>query len=160
MDTDNKAIVIAKTERLIEMTSGFCDRYLDDDYKQLCENLIRKMSRKRRVPFLSGRMEIWAAAVVYAIGSINFLFDKSFKPYVTAGDICNYFCTSQSTTSQKAKAIRDMFKLTYWDKEFSTSHVKQTSPFGNLVMVNGLIVDKRSLPVEIQKLIETEENCE
>jgi Domain of unknown function (DUF6398) len=79
---------------------------LDGDYKQLCEKLIRKMSRKRTVPFLSGRMEIWAAAVVYALGSINFLFDKSFEPYATAEDICSYFGTSKSTTSQKSKVIR------------------------------------------------------
>ena len=150
---DNKAMVTAKTERLIEMTSGFCTQYLDEDYMQLCEKLIRKMSRKRHVPFLSGRMEIWAASVVYAIGSINFLFDKSFEPYATAADICKYFGTSQSTTSQKAKVIRDMFNLGYWDKEFSTAHMMKSSPFQNLVMVDDLIVDKRSLPPEIQKLI-------
>ncbi len=138
----DNAMITAKTEKLIEMTAGFCDRYLDEDYKQLCEKLIRKMSRKRVVPFLSGRIEIWAAAVIHAIGSINFLFDKSFKPYATAGDICNYFSTSQSTTSQKAKLIRDMFKMEYWDKEFSTHHMMESSPFRNMVMINGFIVDE------------------
>ena len=49
------------------------------DYKQLCEKLIRKISRKRNVPFLSGRIEIWAAAIIHALGSINFLFDTSKK---------------------------------------------------------------------------------
>jgi len=154
----DKAIIAEKTQRLIEMTAGFCDEYLDEDYKQLCEKLIRKISRKRNVPFLSGRIEIWAAAIVYAIGSINFLFDKSFEPYATANDICNYFSTSKSTTSQKTKIIRDMFKLRYWDKKFSTSHRRESDPFSNLVMINGLIVDKRSLPLEIQELIRREEN--
>jgi hypothetical protein len=138
----DKVVITAKIEKLIEMTAGFCDRYLDEDYKVLCENLIRKMSRKRVVPFLSGRIEIWAAAVIYAIGSINFLFDKSFKPYATPGDICNYFSTSQSTTSQKAKLIRDMFKMGYWDKEFSTHHMLESHPFKNLVMENGFIIEK------------------
>ena len=155
---ENKAMVTTKAERLIEMVSVFCDQYLDDDYKQLCVKLILKMSRKRLVPFLSGRIEIWAAAVIYAIGSINFLFDKSFNPYVTAGDICNYYGTAQSTTSQKAKLMRDMFKLEYWDKEFSTRYMLEQSPFPNLVMVNGLIVDTQSLSPDIQKLIETEVN--
>ncbi|MEA1945495.1 MAG: DUF6398 domain-containing protein [Euryarchaeota archaeon] len=145
-------------QKLIEMTAGFCDEYLDEDYKQLCEKLIRKMSRKRNVPFLSGRIEIWAAAIVYAIGSINFLFDQSFEPYAGGDDICNYFGTSKSTTSQKAKVIRDMFKLGYWDKEFSTSHMMQSSPFSDLVMVNGLIVDKQSLPPEIQEIIRQKES--
>ncbi|MDI6885405.1 MAG: DUF6398 domain-containing protein [archaeon] len=154
----DKVLIEEKMQKLIEMTAGFCDEYLDEDYKQLCEKLIRKMSRKRNVPFLSGRIEIWAAAIVYAIGSINFLFDQSFEPYASGDDICNYFGTSKSTTSQKAKIIRDMFKLGYWDREFSTSHMMQSSPFPNLVMVNGLIVDKRSLPPEIQELIRQKES--
>jgi len=154
----DKAIIAEKAQRLIEMTAGFCDEYLDEDYKQLCEKLIRKMSRKRNVPFLSGRIEIWAAAIVYAIGSINFLFDQSFEPYASGDDICNYFGTSKSTASQKAKVIRDMFKLGYWDKEFSTSHMMQSSPFSNLVMVNGFIVNKRSLPSQIQELIRKKED--
>jgi len=154
----DKVLIEEKMQKLIEMTTGFCDEYLDEDYKQLCEKLIRKMSRKRNVPFLSGRIEIWAAAIVYALGSINFLFDQSFEPYASGDDICNYFGTSKSTTSQKAKVIRDMFKLGYWDREFSTSHMMQSSPFPNLVMVNGLIVDKRSLPPEIQELIRQKES--
>lgn len=141
----DKAIIVEKTQKLIEMTGGFCDECLDEDYKQLCEKLIRKMSRKRNVPFLYGRIEIWAAATVYAIGSINFLFDKSFEPYATADDICNYFSTSKSTTSRKAKVIRDIFKLGYYDEEFSTTYMRDNNPFSNLVMVNGLIIDKQSL---------------
>jgi hypothetical protein len=135
----DKAIIEEKMQRLVEMTNGFCDVYLDSDYKHLCEKLIHKMSRKRHVPFLSGRIEIWAAAVVYAIGSINFLFDRSFEIYTSSDDICDYFGTSKSTTSQKAKVIRDMFKMGYWDKEFSTIRIMERKPFPNIM--NGLIVD-------------------
>ena len=152
-----KKIVEEKAQKLVEMTGKFCQAFLDDDYRQLCEKLIMKMVRKRAVPFLSGRMEIWAAAVVYALGSINFLFDKSFKPFATAEDICNFFGTTKSTTSQKAKVIRDMFKMGYYDGEFSANHMKETSPFSNLVMINGLIVDKGSLPPEIQEILPKEE---
>jgi len=154
----NKVLIEEKIQELIEKTAGFCETYLDADYKQLCENLIKKMSRKRNIPFLSGRPEIWAAAIVYAIGSINFLFDKNFKPYATAEDICRYFGTTKSTTSQKAKIIRNMFGLNYWDKEFSTTHMKETNPFSDMVMVNGLIVDKRFLSPEIRKIIDDKEN--
>jgi hypothetical protein len=153
---NEKKMTEEKTQQLIGMTGSFCQQFLDEDYKQLCEKLIHKMSRKRAVPFLSGRMEIWAAAVVYALGSINFLFDKSFKPYATADDICNFFGTSKSTTSQKAQGIRNMFKMGYYDGEFSTHHMKENSPFSNFVMVNGLIVDKRHLPPEVQEMLKRE----
>src|SRR5216683_1401203 len=56
--TQDKAILQEYTEKLIQMTNGFCDSYLDEEYKALCEKLIRKMSRKRVVPFLSGKKEI------------------------------------------------------------------------------------------------------
>jgi len=46
-----------------------------EDYKQLSEKLILKMKRKRNVPFMTGRLEIWAGAIIYALGRINFLFD-------------------------------------------------------------------------------------
>jgi hypothetical protein len=152
-----KDLIEEKTQQLIGMTGSFCQQFLDEDYRQLCEKLIRKMSRKRAVPFLSGRMEIWAAAVVHAIGSINFLFDKSFEPYATADDICNFFSTSKSTTAQKSKVIRDIFKMGYYDGEFSTNHMKENSPFSNFVMVNGLIVDKRQLPPEMQEVVRKDE---
>lgn len=142
-----------KKQALISMTTEFCDKYLDEEYKHLCEKLIQKMSRKRGAPFLYGGIEIWAAAVVHAIGSINFLFDKSFKPYVSASDICSYFRVSKSTVSQKAKVIRDMFKMRYWDREFSTSKTRESDPFANMVMVNGMIADISTLPKEFQETI-------
>ncbi len=130
---------------LIEQVSYFCDKNLDIEYKELCLKMIEKMSRKRIVPYLSGKVEIWASAIIYAIGQINFLFDRSFKPYQSADDICNYFNTSKSTTSQKAKLIRDMFKLNYYDKEFSTKKMSNSNPFIDLLMVDGFIVSKKIL---------------
>jgi hypothetical protein len=155
----DKALIEERKQKLSELTAGFCDSHLDEDYKQLCEKLIQKMARKRTVPFLSGRIEIWAAAIVYALGQINFLSDRSFEPYASADDICNYFDTSKSTTSQKAKLIRDMFKLWYFDEEFSTSHVRESNPFSDLVMNDGFLMfaDTASQPSESQRTLHEEE---
>lgn len=35
-----------KAQQLIIMTAEFCEQHLDGEYKQLCEKLIWKMSRK------------------------------------------------------------------------------------------------------------------
>ena len=94
--------------------------------------------------FLPGKIEIWAAGVVYVLGGINFLFDKSSKPHASSDDICNYFSTSKSTTGQRAKAIRDMFKLQYFDSEFSTKELLDQSPFSN-VFLNGMPIPINSL---------------
>lgn len=121
--------------KLIEMTSKYCDEKLDEDYKRLCIKLIEKMGRKRDVPFMSGKKEIWASAIIHAIGSINFLFDKSFEPYVRSEDICEYFGTKTSTTSQKSKIIKDMFNLTYFDSEFSTERSNKSNPFNSFIFI-------------------------
>ena len=149
--TQDKATVLEYTEKLIRMTNDFCESYLDEEYKALCEKLIRKMSRKRVVPFLSGKIEIWAAGVVYALGGINFLFDKSSKPYASPDDICNYFGTSKSTTGQRAKTIRDMFKLHYFDSEFSAKELLDKSPYSN-VFLNGIPIPVSSLPPKLQEV--------
>ena len=127
-----KTEIKEKTNRLIGMTAEYSDKFLDEEYKQLSEKLILKMSRKRNIPFMSGKEEIWAAGTVYALGQINFLFDRNSEPYVSADNICDYFNTKKSTTSQKAKKIRDLFNMAYWDEEFSTKYMKQNNPFDGL----------------------------
>ena len=140
----------------MEFTSAFCAENLDDDYYQLCEKLILKLGRKRDVPFKRGKIEIWAAAVVYAIGSINFLFDESFEPYVTAKQISEYFGTKNSTVSSKARQIKDMFDIEHFSPEFSTQHMTENNPFNNMVMVDGFIVPLSSLPENLQELVKKE----
>ena len=114
------------------------------------------MGRKRDVPFKRGKLEIWAAAVVYTIGLINFLFDQSFEPYMTAQEISDYFGTKNSTVSNKARQIREMFNLTMFDNEFATEHMNETNPFNDLVMVDGLIVPLSTIPEHLQELVRKE----
>ncbi len=142
-----------KEKQLLEMTGIFCAQKLDDDYFQLCEKLIKKLGRKRDVPFKRGKLEIWAAAVVYAIGSINFLFDKSFEPYITAEQISDYFGTKNSTVSSKARQIKDMFDMWQFSPEFSTQKMKAENPFNNLVMVDGFIVPLDTLSSDLQEMV-------
>jgi hypothetical protein len=147
----NREKVEAISQQLLALTGDFCDQYLDNDYKQLCEKLILEMGRKRQVPFLSGRVNIWAASIIYALGQINFLFDRSFEPYVSADDIADHFGASKSTIGQKAKKIRDMFRMSYLDAEFGTQEMRARSPFKGLVVVDGLIIPASALPPEVQE---------
>lgn len=126
----DKQTLKEREEQIVDMVIDYCRQYLDGDYEQLCVKLVRKLGRKRTAPLATGRLEIWAAAAVYTIGSINFLFDKSFQPYVSSADINAHFGTSQSTVAQKSRAIKDMLKISpYWDKEFSTKHMMENNPF-------------------------------
>ncbi|MFZ2071582.1 MAG: hypothetical protein WAV32_08335 [Halobacteriota archaeon] len=51
-----------------------------------------------------------------------------------------------------------MFKMGYRDNEFSTTHMQESNPVSNLVMVDEMIVDIRSLPPDIQEYIRQKKN--
>jgi uncharacterized protein DUF6398 len=55
------------------------------------------LCRKRSNPLRSGQPRTWAWGIVYALGRVNFLGDKSFSPYMTTADLCAAFEAGQST---------------------------------------------------------------
>jgi tetratricopeptide (TPR) repeat protein len=145
----SKEDIKQKEKKLIEMVEGFTKKHVDNEYKELCIKLVKKLGRKHDVPFKRGKLEIWDSAVVYAIGQINFLFDKDFEPYVSPDEICDYFSTKKSTVADKAKKIRDMFKMGYYDEEFSTEDMLRDNPYNDLAMTeDGFIVPKSMLVKE------------
>ena len=160
MDKKDKAAIETRKEQILELIKGFCTEKLDDEYLELSARLLNKLGRRRDVSFMSGRVEIWAAAIVHALGTINFLFDKSFEPYATVDDISLYFGANKSSTGQKSKIIRDLLDLGYFDREFSTKRISEDNPFDKLTMVNGFIVMKEpeqgSLPKPLAKEVPKE----
>lgn len=153
----DKQTIHEKTEALVQMTKAFCEAHLDEEYRDLTERLIRKMSRKREVPYKRGKLDIWGAASVYAIGQINFLFDKSHPPYVSPDDIATHFGVNKSTLSQKAKKIRDLLKLRDWDPEFSTKHMLDSNPFDKLMMIDNFILHSGKLSALLERAREFSE---
>ena len=149
----DKQQIQQRQQQIIDLIGEFCSQKLNEEYFELSKRLMQKLGRKRNVPFETGKPEVWAAAVIHALGTINFLFDKSFEPYVTIDEINNFFGTSKSTTGAKSKQIRDLLKLDIWDKEFSTRKIQEGNPFAEMVMVNGLIVPLNTIPEEYQKMV-------
>lgn len=126
--------------KIIELAVNFCNEKLDEECATLCTQLIQKLGRKRTNPLQSGRLEIWAAAAVYTICNINFIFSKDSRLSLTSYDICEYFGTSNSTTAQKSKTIKDLLKISQlYDPNFSLKEIAEHIPFSHLRMSNGFI---------------------
>jgi hypothetical protein len=142
-----------RSKKILELVREFCAKKLDEEYFELAERMTQKLMRKRSKPLESGQPQIWAASIIHAIGTINFLFDKSSEPYISGDDLNNHFGTSKSTISAKSKQIRDLLKVDRWDNEFSTIRMTNSNPFNNLVMVDDLIFPLDSLPEELQNAV-------
>ena len=140
----------AAAETIISLTDGVCAELLDEEYTILAREVVAKLARKRPSPIQSGRARTWAGAVVYALGQVNFLFDAATKPYATADDLSAAFGVAKSTLSAKAKQVRDLTKMDYGTLEFLREDIVDTSPMVWFVQVDGLIVDARDLPPQLQ----------
>lgn len=143
-----------RTGKIKELAGAFCSQKLNDDYFALSEKVIDKLGRKRPSPLLRGKEEIWAAGVIHALGFVNFLFDKSNEPYISADELNDYFGTKKSSVSNKSAQIRDwlqMDRLT--NAEYMTDSMKEWNPLFNMVMVDGLMLPISSLPEEYQQLV-------
>ncbi|WP_240689071.1 DUF6398 domain-containing protein [Ammoniphilus sp. YIM 78166] len=121
---------------------AFCREHLDEECEHLAVKLVEKLSRKRNVPFQTGKLEVWAAGVIHALGTINFMFEKNAQPSISVHDITGFFGTVQNTTSQESKNIRDMLKLDYYDENFSTQRIQEANPFKGRPSLKGFSIPK------------------
>jgi Domain of unknown function (DUF6398) len=137
-------------EEIIEITDGVCAKLLDAEYAGLARQAVAKLARKRPSPLAGGRRGTWAAAVVYALGQVNFLFDSAREPHLTADELSAAFGVAKTTMSSKAKQVRDLLKMSYFAPEFMRADMIAENPMVWLIEVDGFTVDSRSLPIEYQ----------
>jgi hypothetical protein len=138
------------TDDIIHITDEVCAEFLDAEYAELARYAVAKLARKRPSPLLSGRRSTWAAAVVYALGQVNFLFDPSAEPHLTADELGAALGIAKSTMSSKAKQVRDLLKMDQFTAEFLRADVLAENPMVWFVEVDGLVMDARSLPIDYQ----------
>lgn len=138
-------------EDVVSRTDAFCLEHLTDEYAQMCRQLAAALCRKSPTPLARGQVESWACAVVYTIGSVNFLFDKSQTPHMSAGELCERFGVNKSTTSAKTRKIFDALDIGPYDPRWCLPSKLDDNPLAWLIEVDGLIVDARSAPRPIQE---------
>lgn len=126
--------------RVIELAIAFYKEHFDEECAELCTKLVQKLGRKRSCPLQSGRVEIWAAASVYTICSINFMFSKSSRLNTSSAEIAEHFGSSSSTIAQKSRIIKDLLKISnVFDPDFSLKEIADNNPLNHLVIKNGFI---------------------
>jgi len=133
-------------------TDVFCQQYLDREYAQLCRELTATLCRKRPSPLIQGKAPTWACGIIHALGMVNFLFDPSQVPHIPARQIWETFDLSSSTMQSKSKRIRDLLGIRPMDPDWSILSMVNQNPLVWMLEVNGLIMDVRRAPREIQEI--------
>ena len=138
--------------QIVSMTDEFAQQHLNDEYAQLIRYATAALCRKRPSPLSRGTINTWACGITYSIGFANFLFDKSQAPYISAGDLCAAFGVSKSTGAAKSKTVRDFLNIGQLDPHWCLPSKLEQNPMAWMIMVNGMYVDARYAPLEIQEI--------
>jgi hypothetical protein len=88
---------------------------------------------------------------VRVIGWVNFLGDPSQPHHMKMTDIDEGFGVSEATGAAKSSTIRDSLKIDRLDPEWTLPSLMDRNPMAWMIQVNGLIVDARSMPREVQE---------
>ena len=137
---------------IVALTDAFCRAHLDEEYAQLARQATAALCRKRPSPLATGTPKTWACGIVYALGSANFLFDKSQQPTMRASELCAGFGVSQSTGSAKAKAVRDALGMGQMDPQWYRPSKMEDNPLAWMIMVDGFVVDVRRMSRAVQEI--------
>jgi Domain of unknown function (DUF6398) len=139
-------------ERIVGLTDDVCDKRLNSEYRDLARAMTGALCRKRSSPLTSGQPRTWAGGIVYVLGRINFLGDRSFPPYLTTADLCAAFGVAESTLHAKARVIEKTLKTRIFDPQWTLPSLVGSNPLVWMAEVNGLLVDLRTMPREVQEV--------
>lgn len=135
---------------ILAVSDQVCATHLDQEYGELCRVLVARLARKRPSPLVRGDVRIWAAGAICAVGQVNFLFDRSQQPHLTADELAERIGVVKSTMANKASLIAKMLDLGIFEPDLTRVAVLEQHPMAWIVEINGLLVDARMLPAELQ----------
>lgn len=138
-------------DTIVSLTDSFCHEHLNDEYAELCRRLAGVLSRKRRTPITSGKVESWACGIVRTIGWVNFLGDPSQTPHMKIEAVNAAFGVSSATAAAKLKTIRESLNLIPMHPDWTLPSRLEDNPLAWMIEVDGLPMDARALPREIQE---------
>ena len=139
-------------DAIVALLDPFCAQHLNEDYAYLCRELAAALATVHPSPLLRGKPEIWACGIVYALGTVNFLFDASQAPHMRADAVCAAFGVNVNSGSNKGRLIREMFGMYQFDPAWCLPSLVDDNPMVWMLQMNGIIVDVRQMPREVQEL--------
>jgi hypothetical protein len=137
-------------DAVVALTDAFCRDHLTGEYRALARAMTAALSRERPSPLASGQPRTWACGIINVLGQLNFLSDKASQPHMTMAEVCTAFGVGQSTASAKARVISDTLHTNRMDPTWMLKRIVDQNPLMWMAEVNGLLVDLREMPREVQ----------
>jgi hypothetical protein len=140
----------ARAAEIITISDAACHEHLDEEYAALARTLVARLARRRPSPLARGGARIWAAGAIYAVGQVNFLFDRSQRPHMTADRLAECLGVVKTTMANKAAQINRTLDIGIFEPDLTRTAMLEQHPMAWLVEVDGFILDAQMLPAELQ----------
>ncbi|MBC8442307.1 MAG: hypothetical protein H8D87_21790 [Deltaproteobacteria bacterium] len=101
----SKKIKSEQLKKITNLIHSFCDENLNNELEHYAVNLCNELDSRQEINITRGKIEIWAASIIYAIARLNFLFDRENEYYISTDTVCDYFGTKKTTIGNKATQI-------------------------------------------------------
>jgi hypothetical protein len=141
----------ATYDAVVALTDTFWREHLNDEYRDLARAMTVALCRKRPSPLGSGQPRTWACGIIHVLGQLNFLSDPASQPHMTLVEVAAGFGVGQSTASAKARVISDTLQTNRMDPTWMLRNFVDQNPLVWMAEVNGLLVDLRDMPREVQE---------
>ena len=138
-------------DAITTVTDTFCRDHLNGEYGELARLASAALCRKRPSPLLRGKPTTWACGILYALGQVNFLSDKSEEPHMALGELCDLIGVRKSTASAKASVVSRALDLHHFHPDWTLPSLLAQDPVAWFIEVDGFIVDAHTLPLETQE---------
>jgi len=142
--------LLRRCDEIVELTDAFCRSYLDEDYLDLCREMVQDLY-DIGFGLERGRPAGWASGIVHALGWVNFLYYRSSPVHMSAAEVAAGFGVSQGTMTAKSRLIRDELGLVPMDPDWCLPALVDINPLIWALEVDGMLVDIRSAPREMQE---------
>jgi hypothetical protein len=123
-----------RVAEIFAITDELCGACLDREYAELSRELVARLARKRPSPLARGEVRIWAAGALYALGQINFLFDRSQQPHLTADQLAGQLGVVKTTMANKAATIRRTLDLGYHEPGLTRRSLYDNPPLALMAL--------------------------
>jgi Domain of unknown function (DUF6398) len=140
----------ATYDAITALTDAFCRDHLNEEYRDLARAMTAALCRKRPSPLASGP-RTWACGIIHVLGQLNFLSNPASQPYMTLAEVAAGFGVGQSTASAKARVISEALHTNRMDPTWMLRSFVDQNPLVWMAEVNGLLVDLRDMPRELQE---------
>jgi len=113
----------SKQSKILGLVEEYSAQHFDEELTGYALELIEEVWESPQLDLSRGKSTIWAAAIVYVIARVNYLFEKENPLFNSVDELCIFFKVNKSTVGNKASHIQKILNISHGDKFYTRPEI-------------------------------------